>query len=233
MSKNNLPPRGPQLKLAGDLSVAFVNTAGAREKNRQQGITSYAEWLTWGQQAGVLQPLDAERLSQVAAARPRDATAAYARADGLRAAMARMFVALQTEKELPAGDLRTFNDALSEALPALRLVPGDPGPTWGWAGAENALDRMLWPVLHSAAELLIATEGRPQVRQCALSGCRLFFVDRTASRQRRWCDMKTCGNRAKGLRYYRRTGRAVRENRRPDTGRRRTRRPRASKIQLR
>lgn len=232
MKKKQLPPRGPQLKLAGDISVAFVNTAAARDKNRQLGVGSYAEWLGWAQQAGILQPLDAERLSAAAKARPEAAVAAYARADQLRGVLARLFVAQQLGEELPAGDLHAFNEGLSEALPALRVVPGDPGLRWGWGGTEDALDRMLWPVLHAAARLLISTEGRPEVRQCALSGCRLFFVDRTPSRQRRWCDMKTCGNRAKALRYYRRTGRAAREKSFRGIGLWQQRRPRESKIRL-
>ena len=232
MSKKNSSPRGPQLALAGDLSVAFVNTAGAREKNCQKGVGNYAEWLTWGQQTGVIQPLDAERLSRAATQRPEAAAAAYARADRLRAALTRIFAAQQMEEELPAVDLRTFNTALAEALPAIRLVPGESGLGWGWAGDDDALDRMLWPVLHAAAELLISTQGRPQVRQCALSGCRLFFVDRSTSRQRRWCEMKTCGNRAKGLRYYRKTGKPRRGDSNFDIGLWRTRRPRRSKIRL-
>ena len=52
MPKKSLPPRGPQLELAGDLSVAFVNTAGARDKKRQQPVTTYAELLIWSKQAG-------------------------------------------------------------------------------------------------------------------------------------------------------------------------------------
>ncbi len=231
MPKKNLPPRGPQLDLAGDLSVAFVNTAGARAKNRQQGVTSYAQLLVWGQQAGTLTALDAERLGRVAAADPA-AAAAFARIDVVRASTARIFLALQFGRPLPEADLEVLNRALAGALPALRVVPGEAGPAWGWAGDEEALERPLWPVLHAAARLIVSTGGRPEVRQCAMDGCRLFFVDRTPSCLRRWCDMKTCGNRAKTLRHYRRKGRASRADHYRGIGLWRTKRPRESKIKL-
>ena len=230
MPRKPPPPRGPQLDLADDLSVAFVNTAAARDKNRQMGVSSYAELLTWSQRVDVLQAHDAERLAGLAAEAPAAAQAAYQHAEQVRRSLIRLFIAVQLEKELPAQDLEVFNQALARALQAARVVPAAQGVTWGFAGDADKLDRMLWPVLFSAAELLISTEGRPQVRQCALAECRLFFVDRSPSGQRRWCDMKTCGNRAKSLRYYRRRGKAEREAYNRGTGLWRTRRPRKSKL---
>ncbi len=196
--------RGPQVELGGDLCVAFVNTAGAREHNRQLGFSSYPELLTWGQQVDLLSLLDVERLSRRAAELPEEAAAVLARALKLRSCLFRLFLAIGASKPPPPEDFAAVNEALARALPALRMVPTEGGVEWGWAGDENALDRMLWPVLFSMAELLIAARGRPHVRQCAFKGCLLFFVDRGPRRQRRWCDMKTCGNRAKSQRSYRR-----------------------------
>ncbi len=227
MARKPPPPRGPQLEIAGDLAVAFVNTGAAREKNRQQGVSSYADLLTWSQQVGVLQAHDAERLARRAAEDPAAARAVWKSTEAVRRSVVRLFIAVQLEKDLPAEDLEVFNQALARALPAARVIPAEAGVTWGWAGDADALDRMLWPIFFTAAELLISTQGRPHVRQCALKGCGLFFVDRTPSGQRRWCEMKACGNRAKSLRYYRRTGKARRE--REHRGYWRNKRPRESK----
>ncbi len=199
------------MELAGDLATAFMNTGAARDKNRQLGVASYGELLTWSQLVGLVQPTEAEVLSQAATADPAAALATFERAARARQALVELFVAWQLEQVLPEADLAVFNESLSQGMPAVRLVSAEAGVTWGWVGDPKALDRMLWPVFHAAAELLISTRGRPEVRQCALSGCGLFFVDRTPSGQRRWCEMKTCGNRAKSLRYYRTTGRAARQ----------------------
>jgi predicted RNA-binding Zn ribbon-like protein len=206
MAKKAPPARGPQLELAGDLSVAFVNTAGAREDNRQLDVGSYAELLAWGRQAGVLSAVEVERLGRRAAERPADAKTAFGWIAKVRSCLSRVFVAIEKGEEWPAGEHATVNEALAAAMPGIRLVPGEKGVTVDWAGDEDALDRMLAPVLFSAFQLLLSLEGRPHVRRCAGPGCDLFFVDATPSGRRRWCDMKTCGSRVKALRYYHKRG---------------------------
>ncbi len=54
------------------------------------------------------------------------------------------------------------------------------------------------------------------MRQCAAPGCRLFFADRSSSGHRKWCAMELCGNRAKTRCYYRRKGKAERQQRRKE-----------------
>ncbi len=124
----------------------------------------------------------------------------------LRSSLFRVFRAIATGNELPDDDLDLVSEALVAAMPAIRLVRGEDGVTVGWAGDEDALDRMIWPVLFSTMELLTSLEGQPHVRQCAAPGCNLFFVDRTPTHRRRWCERRTCGSRTKSLRYYHKTG---------------------------
>ena len=228
MARKKLPPRGPRLELAnGVLAVAFTNTAGAKPDNAQQGIESYDDLLTWGQQTGLLQANAAERLRRRADDEPKAAATVVVRARRLRAALVRLFNAAILRKEMPADSLQVVNDVLPEALPNLRLVPGADGLTCGWAGDEEALDRVLWPVVHSAADLFLSPGGR-NVRQCAAQGCLTYFVDRPGSR-RKWCE-KACGNRVRALEYYYRRGRAEREQKNRGTGLWRVRRPREKKT---
>lgn len=72
---------------------------------------------------------------------------------------------------------------------------------WGWDDAAPALDRPLWPVARSLAELLTSDE-LPRVRECAADNCAWLFIDTSKNRSRRWCDMAVCGNRAKARRHY-------------------------------
>ncbi len=204
MPRSKPPPRGPQLDLAGSLPVAFVNTASARDDNRQKGVRSYLDLLAWSQQVGLVSAPEAERLQRRASEQPDEAAQVFARVAAVRSCLFRIFLAQGTGRELPHEDFAAVNEALGAALPALRLVPAEQGVAWGFTGDENALDRMLWPILFETAELLISARGRPHVRQCALKECRLFFLDRTPSAQRRWCEMKTCGNRAKARQHQRR-----------------------------
>ena len=75
--------------------------------------------------------------------------------------------------------------------------------TWEWTGDEAALDRMLWPVVGSAADLL-TSEDLDRVGECQGDGCGWLFIDMSRNHSRRWCDMGDCGNRAKARRHYRR-----------------------------
>ena len=56
------------------------------------------------------------------------------------------------------------------------------------------------PVVESAADALIAGE-LARVRRCADVRCMRVFYDTTKNGRRRWCDMSTCGNRAKAARH--------------------------------
>jgi predicted RNA-binding Zn ribbon-like protein len=71
-----------------------------------------------------------------------------------------------------------------------------------WRGDESGLDGILWPILRSAARLL--TDGdHSRLGQCADDrGCGYLFYDTSRNRSRRWCDMNSCGNRAKSQRHY-------------------------------
>ena len=63
-------------------------------------------------------------------------------------------------------------------------------------------ERVLWPVVWSAANLL-TSRILERVGQCADDrGCGWLFMDLSRNRSRRWCDMKDCGNRDKVRRYY-------------------------------
>jgi predicted RNA-binding Zn ribbon-like protein len=63
----------------------------------------------------------------------------------------------------------------------------------------------MWPVVHSAAELLTSPH-LDRVRQCADDrGCGFLFFDTSRNGSRRWCSMESCGNRAKARRHYQRT----------------------------
>ncbi len=96
MAKRTPPPRSSQLELAGgELSVALLNTAGARPDNRQQGVETYADFVTWSQAVGTVSAPRAELLRRRAAERPAEAAAAFALVTETRTALAESFLAAQ------------------------------------------------------------------------------------------------------------------------------------------
>ena len=70
----------------------------------------------------------------------------------------------------------------------------------------DAFAGLLLPLVESATESLVRGElGR--VRRCANGRCAHVFYDTSKNSSRRWCDMDTCGNRAKAARFRKRRAR--------------------------
>ena len=186
----------------GELCLDFVNTLSGSRKHPKEGLRSYQDLLMWGTQAGILNDEDVRYLGRIAAEHPRKAATALAEAIALRESLFRIVTAVIARTPPEDEDLAKLNAALPRALEHLRVAPSATGCEWEWTGEEGALDRMLWPIARSAADLLVSSEVQ-RVRRCANSEeCDWMFIDTTRNRSRRWCDMRSCGNRAKARRHY-------------------------------
>lgn len=62
--------------------------------------------------------------------------------------------------------------------------------------------RALLGITQSAAELIAESSSR--IKRCAGPNCKLYFYDTSRRRDRRWCSMQVCGNRAKVAAFARR-----------------------------
>lgn len=186
----------------GALCLDFANTVYGRGRaDEEDHLTGYAHLLSWAEQAGLLDRRRAELLDRRASRHPRAATTVLRRALALREALFGLFAAAAAGREPEPIDFQPFNDFLARALPHLRLCNGREGARWCWSGAGEELDGFLWPVAWSAAELLTSRDLE-RVTECGAEDCRWLFIDASRNRSRRWCDMKTCGNRAKARRHY-------------------------------
>jgi predicted RNA-binding Zn ribbon-like protein len=191
----------------GPVALDFANTISRRgQAHAHERLQSYGDLVAWARQARVVTDTDADaaRLLHEAARRPLDAAASVERAIAVRELLYRLFSAVAAGGSPLATDLDTFNTVLADSLACARVLPSRDGFTWGWADAPQRLDRILWPVLRAAAELL-TSEARRAVRECAADDCTWLFLDRSRNQSRRWCDMRVCGNRAKARRHYRPT----------------------------
>jgi predicted RNA-binding Zn ribbon-like protein len=190
-------------RVGGRLCLDFVNTVGWRTgEERYDHLHRYTELVWWGLHAGVLEPPVAEVLLDRAEAEPERAARVFERALEVREAMYRIFAAVAAGEEVEIADLGILNRQLSDAMAKAELVPFDGGFAWGWEEAAE-LERPVWPIVRSAAELLTSPE-LARVGECAGARCGWLYLDTSKNRSRRWCDMRDCGNRAKARRHYRR-----------------------------
>lgn len=190
---------------AGHLCLDFTNTVRGRPISEKVDlINNYSSLLSWARQATILTPGEAATLAETARQQPRAAAEALAQALSLREALYRIFSARAAGLPAAASDLHTINKAIGRAMSRAGLTPAAGGGfEWSWPDATLGVDRVAWWVARSAAELL-TSRNLTFVRECAGFDCARLFMDGTKNRSRRWCDMASCGNRAKGRRHYER-----------------------------
>jgi len=206
MSANTPQPDSAEYQFemtGGALCLDFVNTVGDRPDPKNEHLHTYADILSWARQASILTNDQVVDLRNYSEQKSGEADEVFARAVSLRESLYNTFAALATGSQPSEREVAVLNRWLAESLAHLRLEESDGDFSWSWSGSDTALERMLWPVVRSAGDLLASGEAQ-QVRECASDSCSWLFVDRSRTHRRRWCDMKTCGNRAKARRYYQR-----------------------------
>ena len=187
--------------IGGPLCLNFTNTAHGRGTgDHTDNLVDYSALIAWSRHAEAIGADEADQLLATAARHPRAAEAVRRRAIELRERLHRCFLALNHGSRPEAEDLAGINEELTHALPHVRLKPDGGGFSWAWDD-QPALDRVLWPIVRSATQLLTAPE-LPRVKQCAGRGCSWLFLDTSKNGSRRWCEMEVCGSRAKARAYY-------------------------------
>lgn len=187
--------------VAERLWLDFVNTDDVRRGVRIDVLRDFDGLLRWLAAAGVL---DGERLSLMqrrAQQQPAGATASLVDARRVRAALRAL-----AERGLSLE--RARNDAIGEINRVLgrsagtRRVEAQPDGRFArtFVPGGDAFAGLMIPVVESAVDSLIASELE-RVRRCSDSRCTRLFLDTTRNARRRWCDMATCGNRAKAARF--------------------------------
>jgi predicted RNA-binding Zn ribbon-like protein len=186
---------------AGNVCLDFANTRSTSGEH----LRTYADLVAFAQQSALVTPADADWLHAQAGREPLLAQRVLSRALHLRQALRDLFSALADEREPAPEDLAVLNGDLAASLPSARIEARGDGFVWTWSG--RALDRVLWPISRSAADLLTSDAQRRLVRQCGASDCEWLFLDTSKNRSRQWCSMQSCGNREKARRHYQRVKR--------------------------
>lgn len=185
--------------MAERLWLDFVNTdTGARGSDPLQDFEHFARWLE------VAHVLDAERagtMQRRAIQQPAGALAVLADARRLRSVLRTLAERGAVLADTRAAALAEVNRILGRSA-GTRRVEMRPNGSFARAFVPvgDAFAGLLIPIVESAADALILDE-LSRVRRCADPRCGRVFQDETKNGRRRWCDMATCGNRAKAARH--------------------------------
>jgi predicted RNA-binding Zn ribbon-like protein len=188
----------------GTLSLDFANTVDNRNNERRKELlTDYARLVQWAEGAKIITGKTADQLRRFASEAPRQAESALRLAIQLREAIHAIFSAVTERCAIPIPAISELNAAVQRSSGHSQIVHTNRHFAWEWVQPESSLDSMLWPVARAASELL-TSDDLAYVRRCASESCKWLFLDKTKNHGRRWCEMKTCGNRDKARRYYQR-----------------------------
>lgn len=120
----------------------------------------------------------------------------------LRDAIDRLLQARRDHARPARADVDRVNRALAPGRALPQLGWGARGPTLKPLPAP-AQRRMFMHALASCAITLLTGPCADQVRECAHPDCRLRFVAHNPRRY--WCSGRSCGNRARVAKHYRRS----------------------------
>jgi predicted RNA-binding Zn ribbon-like protein len=186
----------------GALALDFANTVGGTHvRPTHDHLRSYGDIVSFAVLAGGVPPGAAKRLAARAERDPRRAAAVYELGIALRESIWAVFSALASGDSPRDADLDLIADAAADGAARSRLVYDKAGVSWSLPADSDELDRPLWDIARSAADLLTSGDHE-RIKQCASTTCEWVFLDRSRNRSRRWCDMSDCGNRAKARRFH-------------------------------
>ncbi len=176
-----------------ETSLDFVNTFGLTHGRQFDDLGTTRQAIDWLHERTGLDP-----------AAVADSPAVLARIARARTAFRELWDATAEERPVDEAAIREVNRVLRHRS-VLELEAG-PDDTAGhgirlasrFTGDEVdcALAELADPLVRA-----ISSAERTKARICANETCRWVFYDSSRTHQRRWCEMSSCGNRAKAARH--------------------------------
>jgi len=197
-------PRARAPFAAGRLWLDFVNTDEAPRHAHADTLRSFDGFLAWLASVGLI---DADRhaaLERRAREQPASATAALHEARRIRSALRPLAErGIHATERVRDAAISEINRVLgrSTVVRRVELDPRDGAFHRAFVPSGDAFAALVIPVVESVADALVMGE-LARVRRCAAEPpCPRVFLDTSRNGRRRWCDMTSCGNRAKAARH--------------------------------
>ncbi|HEX7949856.1 MAG TPA: CGNR zinc finger domain-containing protein [Candidatus Limnocylindrales bacterium] len=190
-----------------DATFDFLNTLDHDDGFVREHLTSLDDALNWFVERGVIHREGADRARAQVTTQPAAADRDLARVRSVRQALREVATAIAEHRVPSSAALDVVNRAL-RARQIIELVASPDGCSVDHRHVGDPVD----DALARLAEPLVTelTGGHPErIRICASDTCEWVFYDTSRTGRRRWCDMATCGNRAKAARHRARAKGAV------------------------
>ena len=183
------------------LWIHFVNTDAAAQGAGGDLLRDFDALVAWLHDRGGVDDERAGGVLRRALLQPAAAAATLVEARRVRAALRALAERGRTSEKVRDDAVAEINRVLGRSAGTRRLEPAPAGGfTRTFVPTGDAFADLMIPIVESAADSLLDAE-LPRVRRCADPRCHRVYLDATKNGLRRWCDMGTCGNRAKAARH--------------------------------
>ena len=185
--------------VAERLWLDFVNSD--RITRGHDALIDFESFVRWLESARLLDAERAATMRRRAHQQPAGALAVLADARRVRSVLRTLAERGAALQDVRAEALIEINRVLGRSAGTRRLEWQRDGTfARSFVPVGDAFAGLLIPMVESASDALILVE-LARVRRCADPRCGRVFQDETRNGRRRWCDMATCGNRAKAARH--------------------------------
>lgn len=177
--------------VGGHPALDFLNTVSDQGKTRDHSeIADWSSFVAWAGASNLFTAAELRTLKALGDSRVH--ASVLAEVHRLRETAHAVLSKLAADGPPPRGRLAELEASLNDALGRASLQRRDGRFIWsaGTAGTTRVVDALALSV-----EDFLRREGISRLRECGR--CTWLFIDRGRGRGRRWCDMRTCGNRAK------------------------------------
>ncbi len=177
--------------LGGHPTLDFINTVVDQDKDR--GCSSIAQWehfLEWVSASGMFTDVQIKAFHQIVSSAEQEQLLKVIHK--LREKEYAVLSDIAMNGFQPNKPLLELESKIKEAIGRASLSAAPEGYQW-----QPDMAQKLWiedAFLFSFEQLLRSQELK-KLKECGR--CSWLFLDKGRGRGRRWCDMSTCGNRAK------------------------------------
>jgi predicted RNA-binding Zn ribbon-like protein len=204
----------PFILLGNHPCMDFVNTRKNRKGTRVELLESFSDVLDWFQSVGLLDEAERRKTNDwETAARWADSlhtitTSIIHFRDRLED---ELFQRVLKGSPVSLDFLCLLNEWLQTYKSYTEIVPiqaeegSDQAPAYRISKIilPEAGPQQLQAWIAELVSEFLSTQELGLIHQCENPNCILFFHDNSKNRKRRWCSMKTCGNRMKAAEFYR------------------------------
>jgi predicted RNA-binding Zn ribbon-like protein len=183
--------------VAGKLALDFANTESGRESAKHlDHLQTAADLVAWAVHAKVIGKKDASLFQHKFKGQSKPAHQLIRRGKLLREIIYQINSCVIAGQQPNDKLMRRLTAAHAAMLAAATLTPHEGNYAWAWNPRAGLTAAILGPITVSAMALLVHAD-LSRIKQCRGSHCGWLFFDSTKNKNRQWCDMSVCGNRAK------------------------------------